>query len=72
MLYTMHVASTTGRPRLRMRDLARAAGVSAQTIHYYLRSGLLRPPERTARNMAYYGPEHADDVRLIKELQARR
>lgn len=57
---------------MRIGELARAAGVSPQTIHYYLREGLLSPPTKTAPNMAYYGPQHLADIRLIKELQERR
>ncbi|MBI3911304.1 MAG: MerR family transcriptional regulator [Armatimonadetes bacterium] len=57
---------------MRIKELAEATGVSAQTIHYYLREGLLPPPIKTAPNMAYYGPEHVDDIRLIKELQEKR
>lgn len=69
MLWPM---TTSGATRLPMRELARSTGVSPQTIHFYMRTGLLRPPERTARNMAYYGAEHVEDIRLIKELQSQR
>lgn len=68
----MDVATKDAPARLPMRELSRATGVSPQTIHFYFRAGLLRTPERTARNMAYYGPEHVADVRLIKELQSQR
>ncbi|MBI4671576.1 MAG: MerR family transcriptional regulator [Chloroflexi bacterium] len=57
---------------MRIRDLAKRSGVSIQTIHYYLREGLLPPPIKTAANMAYYGPEYIEDIRLIKELQAKQ
>jgi DNA-binding transcriptional MerR regulator len=57
---------------LRMRELAEASGVSAGTIKHYLREGLLPEPVRTSRNMAYYPPEFADRIRLIKQLQEDR
>jgi DNA-binding transcriptional MerR regulator len=57
---------------MRIGELAKAAGVSVQTIHYYVREGLLPAPIKTAPNMAYYGPEYLDDIRLIKELQENR
>jgi DNA-binding transcriptional MerR regulator len=57
---------------MRISELVEATGVSAQTIHYYLREGLLPPPTKTAPNMAYYGPEYVEDIRLIKELQEKR
>lgn len=57
---------------MRISELVEATGVSAQTIHYYLREGLLPPPIKTAPNMAYYGPEYTEDIQLIKELQEKR
>ncbi len=57
---------------MRIGELAKAAGVTVQTIHFYLREGLLPPPTKTAPNMAYYGPEYLEDIRLIKELQSER
>jgi len=57
---------------IRIRELADATGVSIQTIHYYLREGLLPPPTKTSPNMAYYNPEYVDDIRLIKELKEKR
>ena len=63
---------TEVRKLIRISGLAEATGVSVQTIHYYLREGLLPPPTKTAPNMAYYGPDHIEDIRLIKELQEKR
>ena len=57
---------------MRVGELAKAAGVTVQTIHFYLREGLLPPPTKTAPNMAYYGPEYLEEIRLIKELQSDR
>ncbi|MDH7497249.1 MAG: MerR family transcriptional regulator [Syntrophomonadaceae bacterium] len=56
----------------KMSDLVRLSGVSRQTIHFYLREGLLLPPVRTSRNMAYYHESTVDDIRLIKDLQEKR
>jgi DNA-binding transcriptional MerR regulator len=57
---------------MRISELAKAAGVSSTTIHYYVREGLLFPATKTARNMAYYKPECVENIRLIKELQSKR
>jgi DNA-binding transcriptional MerR regulator len=57
---------------LRMRELASASGVSAGTIKHYLREGLLPDPVKTSRNMAWYPPEFAERIRLIKRLQEER
>jgi len=57
---------------LKINEVAKAAGVSTQTVHYYLREGLLTPPVKTAPNMAYYQPVIIDEIKLIKELQTKR
>ncbi len=64
-----------GRPLLKMSELAERSGVSAGTIRYYLREGLLGEGEdivRTSRNMAYYPPEYVERIELIKRLQEKR
>jgi DNA-binding transcriptional MerR regulator len=63
------------RPLLKMSELAERSGVSAGTIRYYLREGLLGEGEdivRTSRNMAYYPPEYVERIELIKRLQEKR
>ncbi len=63
------------RPFLKMSELAERSGVSAGTIRYYLREGLLGDGEdivRTSRNMAYYPPRYAQRIALIKRLQEER
>jgi DNA-binding transcriptional MerR regulator len=57
---------------LKMSELVERSGVGAATIKHYLREGLLPEPVRTSRNMAYYGPEFVDRLRLIKRLQEQR
>jgi DNA-binding transcriptional MerR regulator len=64
-----------GRPLLKMSELAERSGVSAGTIRYYLREGLLGEGDeivRTSRNMAYYPPEYVERIVLIKRLQEKR
>ena len=55
-----------------MGALAEASGVSAATIKHYLREGLLPPPVKTSRNMAWYTPDYVDRIKLIKRLQEER
>jgi DNA-binding transcriptional MerR regulator len=57
---------------LKIGELAERAGVSPGTIRHYLREGLLPKPIKTSRNMAYYQPELADRIELIKRLQEER
>lgn len=62
-------------PLLKMSELAERSGVSAGTIRYYLREGLLGEGEdivRTSRNMAYYPPSYVQRIGLIKRLQEKR
>ena len=64
-----------GRRLLKMSELAERSGVSAGTIRYYLREGLLGDGVdvvRTSRNMAYYPPEYVERIVLIKRLQEER
>lgn len=63
------------RKLLKMSELAQRSGVSAGTIRYYLREGLLGKGSdvlRTSRNMAYYPPDYVERVMLIKRLQEER
>ncbi|MEW6554745.1 MAG: MerR family transcriptional regulator [Actinomycetota bacterium] len=57
-----------GRP-LKISDLERITGVGRSTIHYYLREGLLSPPRRTGKTMAYYDAGHVEELRRIRDLQ---
>jgi AcrR family transcriptional regulator len=54
---------------LRISDLERITGVSRGTVHYYVREGLLTPPERTSRTMAYYGRRHVEELMEIRDLK---
>lgn len=54
---------------MRIGEFARAAGVSRETIHFYLREGLLPPPEKMNARVAYFGASHLAHIRLIKQLQ---
>ncbi len=54
---------------LKMSKFARRSGVPVPTVKHYLREGLLPPPVRTSRNMAYYDAALIPRVRAIKTLQ---
>ena len=68
-------ARDRSQPLLKMSELAERSGVSAGTIRYYLREGLLgegRDVVRTSRNMAYYPETYVQRIELIKRLQRQR
>lgn len=56
----------------KMKDLCRLTGLPRQVIHFYIQQGLLPEGHKTGRNMAYYGEEHVERVRLIRQLQHER
>ena len=57
---------------LRMKDLCDLTGLPRQAIHFYIQQGLLPAGNKTGRNMAFYGDEHVQRLRLIKKLQHER
>lgn len=54
---------------MKISELSELTGVSASTIRYYLREGLINPPVRTGKTMAYYDEGHVKQLELIKEIQ---
>jgi DNA-binding transcriptional MerR regulator len=51
---------------MRIGQLSQRAGVSAATVRYYERRGLLRKPQRTESNYRSYPAEAAFELRLIR------
>jgi DNA-binding transcriptional MerR regulator len=54
---------------VKIRDLVRRTNVSKETVHYYIREGLLPKPRKRGRNIADYDEAFVDRISLIKELQ---
>ncbi len=54
---------------MKIRDLVRRTGVSKETVHYYIREGLLPRPRKRGRNIADYDERFVERIRLVKELQ---
>ncbi|MCB2227580.1 MAG: MerR family transcriptional regulator [Desulfarculaceae bacterium] len=54
---------------MKISDLAKRTGVPKQTIHYYIRAGLLPKPRKLGSNSADYDDSYVDRIHLIKELQ---
>jgi DNA-binding transcriptional MerR regulator len=55
---------------MRSGELARRAGVSADTLRHYETLGLLPTPRRTSGNYREYAPEAAERVQLIRNALA--
>ena len=56
---------------MKIRDLVQRTQVSKETVHYYIREGLLPKPRKRGKNIADYEDSHVEAIRLIKELQDR-
>ena len=56
--------------RYRVEQLAASCDVSVDTVRFYQSRGLLPQPEREGR-VAWYGDDHADRIRRIRELQTK-
>lgn len=52
----------------KLEEVAKAAGVSARTVRYYIQRGLLPPPRFRGPDTAY-GDEHVIRLRAIRRLQ---
>jgi DNA-binding transcriptional MerR regulator len=54
---------------MKISELTKRTGVSKETIHHYIREGLLRKPRKTGKKAADYGDAYVRQIRLIKELR---
>jgi DNA-binding transcriptional MerR regulator len=59
-----------GVEELRVEELARRTDTSVDTIRFYQKRGLLPPPRREGR-VAWYGPEHLEQLQRVRDLQGR-
>ena len=63
------VTSKGNRSIMRISDLSARTGVPRTAIHYYIRKGLLHPPEKTGKTMAYYDESHVDRLIFITRMK---
>ena len=54
---------------MKISDLTKRTGVTKETIHHYIREGLLRKPRKRGKKTADYGEVYVRQVRLIKEMR---
>lgn len=55
-------------PRIfRIAEIEHLSGVSRRTIHFYLQNGLLHPPLKTGKTMAYYDETHLRKLKFINK-----
>jgi DNA-binding transcriptional MerR regulator len=65
----MHTTVTGSSGGLRVGELAEAVGVTADTVRYYERAGLLPPPARTSSGYRAYDAGAVDRMRFIQGAQ---
>ena len=56
---------------LKVSQVSRATGVSTSAINYYVRIGLLPPPVKTHKNMAYYDPSYIQMINYVRRLNCK-
>jgi AcrR family transcriptional regulator len=51
----------------KISEVEKVSGLPRRTIHFYIQSGLLHPPLKTGKTMAYYDDQHLQKLRLIQK-----
>jgi DNA-binding transcriptional MerR regulator len=54
---------------MKISAVVKRTGVPKETIHFYIREGLLRKPRKSGINIAEYNENHVKQIRFIKELR---
>jgi DNA-binding transcriptional MerR regulator len=54
---------------VKISQLVKRTGVPKETIHFYIREGLLRKPRKSGVNSAEYNETYVDQIQLIKDLR---
>ena len=54
---------------MKIKELVQRTQIPKETIHYYIREGLLPKPRKRCKNMADYDESYIEKIRRIKELQ---
>lgn len=54
---------------MKISELVKKTHVSKETIHYYVREGLVSKPKKPGKNVAIYDKRCIDQIKTIKRLQ---
>jgi len=54
---------------MKISQLVKQTGVAKETIHFYIREGLLRKPRKSGVNAADYNETYIEDILLIKNIR---
>ncbi len=56
---------------MKIGELEKASGLPRSSIHYYVREGLLSPPFKTGKTMAYYDEDHLKRLKEVSKIKAQ-
>jgi DNA-binding transcriptional MerR regulator len=56
--------------RLRIGAVEERTGLTRDTIHFYVREGLVHPPEKTGATVAWFDQSHVERLRAIRALRS--
>jgi DNA-binding transcriptional MerR regulator len=54
---------------MKISELIKLTGVPKETVHFYIREGLLRKPRKSGVNTAEYNEKHVERLLLIKDMR---
>lgn len=54
---------------MKISELVSRTNVARETIHYYIREGVLAKPKKKGKNTADYDESYVDQIKIIKGLQ---
>jgi DNA-binding transcriptional MerR regulator len=54
---------------MKISEIVRKTKVPKETIHYYVREGLIPRPRKMGKNVADYSRVHVEQIQLIKQIQ---
>ncbi|MBP7736128.1 MAG: MerR family transcriptional regulator [Spirochaetes bacterium] len=52
-------------------ELSRLCGIPTSTIRFYLREGLISPPQKKGKTRAYYNNGHIKQLKTLKQLRSK-
>ena len=58
------------RDKLRIGAVEEKTGLSRDTIHHYVREGLVHPPQKISATVAYFDRTHVQRLRAIRALRS--
>jgi DNA-binding transcriptional MerR regulator len=68
-IITLLTPSPQTEESMKISELVKRTGVPKETIHFYIREGLLRKPRKSGVNSAEYNERYVDQIQLIKDLR---